>query len=350
MTLLVKKLRTAFVMLCLAPCTSALAQDDRDPFNVLSGYEGLWTFIDSPEACAIPGENSDQIAIGRYEMSKGGPMFGSGSPKLGRWNASCELYEPQFIEGQIEAISICTGEEGEQSVGRTKILGADDQIEVRSPLGIFELERCPTGSEPTAMPSTGIPSKRKDPTSISLTTMPPTQSAAIAAVYRDYCQPSFGVDGPIDQTVYQRYLNQFQAAYRLSCDQFYLQAVTGVIAERDVGALLFLPNSASQLDQAGGYAAGIELFLDQNSEVNACLGSQKADILSRMYGGVPPELLELATAADFSNITEGYRTALSNWSQGKMQGVMSACEAGLTYLSTSIAVTMHVTKNGVRQP
>jgi hypothetical protein len=334
----------------LALSASVIAQDDRDPVSALGQYQGWWSFGGSPEACAIPGPDSGKVAIGRYDMSSGEPVFGSGTPKLGLWDASCELYQPEFIEGKIEAISVCTGEEGEQSVGRTTFLGSDDQIEVRSPLGIFELQRCPTGQESSATSPAILPPKQTDTGTVSPGLTPSAQSTAIAAVYRDYCQPAFGVDGPIDQTIYQRYLNQFQAAYRLDCDQFYLQAVTGVVAERYVGALLFLPNSPSQLDQAGGYAAGIELFLDQNNEVNTCLGNQEADILSRMYGGLPPKLLELATAADFPNITEGYRAALANWSQGKMQRVMSACEAGLTYLSTSIAVTMYATKNVSRRP
>lgn len=72
-------------------------------------------------------------------------VFGSGSPNLGLWNSSCELYESPFIESKIEILSVCTGAEGEQSVAERSFSGPTIRSRSLSARSFFELERCLTG-------------------------------------------------------------------------------------------------------------------------------------------------------------------------------------------------------------
>ena len=316
--------------------------------SMLDSYNGWWAFGGTPEACGIDG-GPDKVAIGRFEGDTDQTVrFGTGDLHLRYQGRTCDLHEPQFIEGKIEALAICRFG-GEEMVGRAVFLdGRDGDLQIRAPILAAELTRCaptkkslphnpdtrfpavptetnimlepafqvPENTETAAEPADKFRSTSpKQPPEVILPLKPMSVRKAVFAVYADYCDPSFGDGVPtafedVDARLYDRYRNQLLVRHLSQCSEFQATEVLPILAEDALAkdwAHIFAegPSSLSEIDVV---STGMFLFAETLNP--PCIGVGMGGDITDDTRELMRPLIAQIKAENFQKVALGYSAGM----------------------------------------
>jgi hypothetical protein len=114
---------------------------------------GWWGF--TPEGCNDE-DNQYRVALGQWESTDKGIVFGKGTEAIGMYDETCQLKNRQDSQDTISYSASCQGEEGETQ-GTAKITLVDkEHLKLFTPNGNpdgITLVRCSTTIEPTTSPA-----------------------------------------------------------------------------------------------------------------------------------------------------------------------------------------------------